>query len=127
LKAITLVELIIVITIVVILATVAFPNFFKSKARAIDKEAIVSLRLIQAAEKIYRMEKGFYYPDTGSADVAGINSYLKLSLPSTNWTYSIIQGGSVATAQAQGSKGEKGIGYWQLEIDESDPDFHPIL
>ena len=89
-KSFTLMELLIVIVIVGVLAALALPGFTTSKERALDREARASLSLMQAAEKIYRMEAGFYYPPaTTTSNVTLINRYLKISLPSggASWSY----------------------------------------
>ena len=85
----TLLELIIVVVIVGILAAVSLPKFGVTKERALDKEAKANLALIQAAEKIYRMEGGTYYPNDGTAGVTDINTNLRVSLPTSasSWWY----------------------------------------
>jgi len=92
-KGFTLVEIIIVLIIIGILVSFALPQFAVTKERALDKEAKVSLALMRAAERVYRMEIGYYYPNTGSVSiVSSINTDLKLSLPDTaspNWSYSL--------------------------------------
>ncbi len=95
-KGFTLVELIIVILIIGILAALAFPQFSKTKEHAIGKEAIANLKLIAAAEKIYRMEGTFYYPNPADfqSDISQINNYLKLSITEANWDYAVTSAGS---------------------------------
>lgn len=99
----TLMELIVVIVIVGILAALAAPIYTKTKEKALDREAVSALKLIQAAEKIYRMEQGFYFPcvdnsypncyttSAPTASVDNINTYLHLYLrnQNQNWNYSV--------------------------------------
>lgn len=86
----TFIELIVVVIIVAILAGLAIPNFTKTKERAFDKEAQTSLRLVQAAEKIYNLKNSFYYPISGSVTNLGeVNSNLLLDLSSSSWNFSI--------------------------------------
>ncbi len=84
----TLIELLIVIVIIIILAGIAMPNFAKAKERALTKEAIANLKLIAAAEKVYRMEYSTYYGPEGGIDI--INTNLKLYFTNENyWDYAI--------------------------------------
>lgn len=101
-KAFTLVEITIVLVILGILAGIAWPNFMRSKERALAKEAIVGLKLIRAAEMVYQSENGTYY---ASSDIGEINTNLRLTLSETNWDYTITGGASAftATANRQGS------------------------
>lgn len=94
-KSLTLVEVIVVIIIIGILVALALPGFGVTKERALDKEAKANLRLIQAAQKIYRMETGFYFPRDAanpsgrtSSDVSEINTSLKVRLPAPPKTLS---------------------------------------
>jgi type IV pilus assembly protein PilA len=97
----TLVEILVVIIIIGILAALALPGFGVSKERVLDKEAKANLALIQAAEKIYKMESGFYYPSSGTTSViADINTYLRVNLPSgaLSWIYTVDGDSSQTTA-----------------------------
>ena len=100
-KSFTLVELLVVVIIIGILAALALPGFGTSKERVLDKEAKASLALIQAAEKIYKMEASFYYPVSGNTNVvANINTYLRVDLPTSalSWTYTVDTDNARATA-----------------------------
>ncbi|MCX5715055.1 MAG: type II secretion system protein [Candidatus Omnitrophica bacterium] len=79
-QAWTLVELLIVVVIIGILASLALPNYKKMREGTYDREAIANLKLIAAAEKVYRLELGVYIDATDTNDV---NNKLKLSLPTT--------------------------------------------
>jgi general secretion pathway protein G len=109
-----LIEIIIVIIIIGILVTFAMPQFSKTRERAFDNEAKANLRLMQAAEKIYRMEIGGYYGPSNV--IASINTNLKLSLPATSkWNYSVAASGDAAAARAGGGR------TWSLAIGADDP------
>ncbi len=101
----TLLELIVVIVIIGILAVISLPQFSAMKENSLDQEAIANLKLIQAAEKIYKMEVTFY---ASCANAVAINSWLRLSIPtaSTNWNYKVevtseYTPGNLFTANAQ--------------------------
>lgn len=117
----TLMELVVVIVIIGILATLAFTQYGPYKERVFDKEAIANLKLIQAAEKIYRMEYGFYYHRGGPTPISSnISFFLKLALPagpSRNWNYTIPYAEN-GTARATRVVGDK---TWSLNITTDEP------
>ncbi|MBU4346466.1 MAG: prepilin-type N-terminal cleavage/methylation domain-containing protein [Candidatus Omnitrophica bacterium] len=99
--AFTLMEIVIVLVIIGILTTLAISQYTPGRETAMSKEAIVNLKLIAAAERIYRMETASYYPSSGSeSNIAVINTNLKLYLTETNWDYSITGGADSFTAFA---------------------------
>ncbi len=86
--------------IVAIFAALGLPGLTKTKESAIGREAQANLKLIAAAEKIYRMETGLYDAET---NVSGVNSSLRLSIPSSttkNWDYAITANTDTFTATA---------------------------
>ena len=94
-KGFTLMELLIVIIILAILISLSIPTYQKTIERAKDKEAIANLLLIQAAEKIYKLETNKFYPESGSVTVIGtINDELRLDLKENIWDYSVEALGS---------------------------------
>lgn len=93
---VTLLELLLVTLVVAILAALGVMHYGASPGeRTRSKEVIANLKLIAAAEKIYRMETESYYASTGATPqehIQNINKYLKLSLSissSRNWDYSV--------------------------------------
>jgi len=114
-NAFSMVELLVVVAIVAILAAIALPNYNKMKEQAVDREAIANLKLLQAAQKIYRMEIGFYEgPDSS---VTTLNTNLKLDLNNKNWGYSTAATTGQATATRAG-----GARSWSLGVsDTGDP------
>jgi general secretion pathway protein G len=118
-RAFTLVELIIVVIIIGILVTFAMPAFRTTKEHALDSEAKASLKLIQAAQKIYKMETDSYYPPSGSqSDITIINQNLKLSLPAgsaRNWNY-VCWSTGCSRATRNGGDGRS----WYLAINDAD-------
>ena len=97
-KSFTLLELVIVIVIIGILATLGFSQYYPLRERALDKEAEANLKLILAAERIWRMEDNSndYYVSAGAdaqAHILAINHDLKLCLSAAdnrNWNYSAV-------------------------------------
>ena len=88
----TLLELIAVIIIIGVLASLSMGNLSSFKTKTLEKEAKANLILIRGAEKIYRMETGAYYPSSGSVTTGDINTTLKLALSTTNWNYGVAAG-----------------------------------
>ena len=88
----TLIETVTVVVILGILVSLGVPVYNRAAERARDKEAITNLLLIQAAEKIYKAENGFNYPNAKFGDVdlvADINTNLHLNLNENEWDYRI--------------------------------------
>lgn len=112
----TLIELIIVIIIIGILATLSITRLARREP-VFDREAIANLKVIQAAEKVYRIENNAYYPDTGSdGTISTINANLKVMLSTdNNWNYLVRNTGS---CQAQRNGGDARI--WCLTIADAD-------
>jgi prepilin-type N-terminal cleavage/methylation domain-containing protein len=102
-RGFTVLELMVVVIIIGVLATLGMINFASVRERVLDREAQANLRLIRAAERIYRMELSFYYPSGGSStSVSDINTNLRLQLTTSNWNYKIDNAAiSTFTAKAQ--------------------------
>ncbi|MCM8783046.1 MAG: type II secretion system GspH family protein [Candidatus Omnitrophica bacterium] len=89
-KGVSLLELLIVTIIIGILAALSLPLFERTRERALDNEAKANLKLIQAAQRIYQMEVGFFLDCAGLGGASCINTYLRLSLPAglrSIWSY----------------------------------------
>ena len=87
-----------------------------------DKEAKASLKLLQAAEKIYRLEYTVYWAcNTGVAedDIDCINTNLKLYIPKAatrNWDYS-----TNASGDGSADRNVTGGRTWSLLMGSEDP------
>ncbi len=90
----TLLEVLVVVIIITILASLTIPGFNKTKQAALDKEAKVSLKLIQAAQKNYFLKMEKYYPDSPPVGVSSVNSELGLNLSAVNWNYGVVSADS---------------------------------
>ncbi|MDD5155342.1 MAG: hypothetical protein PHF11_02520 [Candidatus Omnitrophica bacterium] len=130
-KGMSLMEILAIIIIIAILAAIALPNFTPIREKVLDKEASASLKLIQAAEKIYRLETDFYYPYPGTTpapDNSAINQNLKLSLPTGDdkkWDYTVKVPTSTGDPGSGCSSATRYSGpdtrRWRLGVDESEP------
>jgi len=105
----TIIELIVVIVILAVIAVISLPGFNKMKENSLDQEAIANLKLIQAAEKVYKLEMTTYFNGT---DASGLNTNLTLALPTTgaNWNYTVYNANeTVFTANATRAGGTRFI------------------
>jgi prepilin-type N-terminal cleavage/methylation domain-containing protein len=97
-KGFTIIEILVAIIIVGILATLAINQYTPARERAVGREAVSTLRLIAAAERIYRMEIGGFYPPTTIPQpvtaAADINSNLRIMINETNWDYWLDSNGT---------------------------------
>jgi len=93
-SAFTLTEILVALLIVIILVSLSIPNFTRPRQAALDKRAKTALMLINAAEKVYYLKMGFYYPyvsvsPSAQVNLSGINSNLRINLSDDNWTFGI--------------------------------------
>ena len=97
-------ELIVVVVIVGILAALGVTQYGGYRERTLNKEALANLRLIQAAQRVYFLEHGHYYPPSGAniSNISAIDSNLKLTIPSTNqkWNYNVSSTGQAQAIRA---------------------------
>lgn len=123
----TLIELVIVVVIIGILATLAVTQYSSYYEKTLGNEAVANLKLIAAAERIYKMETGAYYPSSEVGVVtliADINSNLKLSLNEDNWDYLVSNGGKIFIMQAN-RQGAGGVLDCLYQLTDNDADGEP--
>ena len=114
----TITELVVVIIIIGILATLALTHYGSVRERTLNREAQANLRLIIAAARIYRMEVGGYY---AAPNTAAINANYRLLLPTpatANWNY--LTTATVNTCCAQATRAPAGR-TWRMGDTEDDP------
>lgn len=117
-KGINLIEVIITIIIIGIVAILAVVRFGPTREESFDREARENLRLIQTAEKLYRVRfNNIYYPNLGvSPNMTAINNFLKLDLPVVNnrWNYETFTTGCVRATRTSGT-----VRYWFMQINDN--------
>ena len=108
----TLIELMIVVTIVAILAAMALPRFMRTSAKTKQKEAQLLLKQIYTMERAYRQEYDTYYPGNGGTVVVqpgGIVTRLGVEImPSALYSYAVTSDRTSFSAAA-GSKSAFGL------------------
>ena len=118
-RAFSIVELITVIVIISILATLALSYIAASRELLWDDQAKNNLKLIRAAERVYRLENPTYYPAAGSdSNITTINQNLGLSLQaaaSGGWNYQVWSSGC-SRATRNGGNGRS----WFFTINDAD-------
>lgn len=88
-RAITLTELLVVLIVIGIVATFALPSFWGAKQKAIDRERVAMLQLIQARENGLHLETNQF---TICNSTTNCNTNLNLLLPTANHTYKVTSG-----------------------------------
>lgn len=88
----TLAELLIVVVVIGILASIALTQYSRTVQIARVREAESALRLIQGGQKVYWSRNNDYY----ASDVIGnINDNLALDLEESYWDYQALDPGAV--------------------------------
>jgi Tfp pilus assembly protein PilE len=129
--AFTLMEVLTVVIIVAILVAIALPSYVGMKEQEHDKEAGANMRLIMAAEKIYRMEMATYCEAATESD---LNNILKLSLSTNNkiWDYSTDSSDPASDTCVQATRtsvglpgGHERIGkVWRFRSTDPEPQYN---
>lgn len=125
-ESFTLMELIIVIVIVGILAILALTQYGSYKENTLDREAQANLRLVIAAQRIYRMEVGGYYPLAGGSvnNIANINTNLRLLLSTAanrSWNYLTTSNVLPAASCAQSTRNGGDSRTFRIRNSEDNP------
>jgi len=86
-----MIELIIVLVIIGVMATFAIPGYLGVKQKAEGRGAAAQLMLLQAAEKMKRLEINNFIACT---DYNDCNGKLNTDLPNDTWAYSVVLSGT---------------------------------
>lgn len=96
----TLMELMVVVIIIGVIAAFAIPNYSKSVQKAHERDMLVHLTSIHAANLLYRSYDGDYWVGVNQ-DLAAINSALSINIianSGTTYNYNVGPNGYTATA-----------------------------
>jgi len=99
-KGFTLIEVLIVVIILGILATLAVPQFTRMISRARMAEAWAGLGAVRTAQSVYWMEKSVY---------AGVVTDLDCDPSSGDFNFTVTGGGAAYTAIATGVSAAAGL------------------
>lgn len=106
-KGFTLIELIVVVIVIGILATIAIPQYLKATEKAKGGKARNAMGLIAQAEKLYRADSDTYIA-SGTGSFAGdFEDYVELNEVDgdTDWTYAVTGDASTFIITATRSSG----------------------
>ena len=99
-KAFTLLEALLVVIVIGILGTLAIPQYTRHKERAVDKEAVAGLKLIDGAVRIKNVELGGELNNNFNSFVCAntneCNDVLTMQLSDKNWNFKVEVGGAFA-------------------------------
>jgi prepilin-type N-terminal cleavage/methylation domain-containing protein len=107
----TLVEIMIVVSIIALLAVMALPSFLRAREQAQNTKFINALRIATGAFEMYNIEHSAFPPDVNRAVIpAGMDSYFGKTLDWTkptpiggNWDWDYNQFGFTAGVSIVGS------------------------
>ena len=104
-RGFTLIEVLIVVIILGILATIAVPQFTKMVARSRTAEAYATIGAIKTAEEIYRLENASYTATLADLDI----EFPDGATGSPNFDYTAEADANTYTITATGKVGAVGV------------------
>ena len=119
----TLIEMMIVVILMGILVSLATPSYVNTKEKALDKEAIASLRLIRAANKQYYAQRTRFYPETAVSvtNRNAINGNLSIDLRDSFWSYNITGNAVGGNFTARALRSGNNVRQWVITNGTADP------
>jgi|SRR6187200_1930159 len=117
-KGFSLLELLIVVAIILIIATIAIPSLLRSRQAANESAAVANLRTINTAEVTYLSSSGGNYGDLAALVGAGLldDTFIGTATrPKAGYVYNITATGSDYTATADPASTNTGrFGYYSV-------------
>lgn len=113
-------EILVALIIVGVLATIGIAQYAAHREAVLDKEADANLRLIQSAQRIYRMEVGGF---VACGNTLQINNILRLMLPTgaaARWNYKVVSNTAVFDGRAQRLAPGR-LRNWCMDHDDTSP------
>ena len=121
-KGFTIMEIMIVITIMGVIAAFAIPNYGKSIDKGYERTYYTNLLAIHAAQESYFLDTGKYYPGAGQTKgMDDVNTALGLSLPHDKyWNSFECSSGTDADFDCLFIYRPTLSGEWTLSVDQGD-------
>ena len=112
-KGFSLLELLIVVAIILIIATIAIPSLLRSRQAANESAAVANLRTINTAEVTYLSSSGGNYGDLPALVSAGLLDSTFTAGVKAGYNFSVTASGSDYTATAIPASSNTGrFGYY---------------
>ena len=114
-RGFSLLELLIVVAIILIIATIAIPSLLRSRQAANESAAVSNLRTINTAEVTYLSSAGGNYGTIGDLVGAGLLDSRFSGTAVSGYAFAVSAAGSDYTATAQPTSANTGrYGYYSL-------------
>ena len=106
-KGFTLVELIVVVIVIGILATVAIPQYLKATERAKGGKARNAMGLIASAENLRRADLDAYVACANGTLIANLGDYVEMNAiaADADWDYAVVAAATTFTITATRAAG----------------------
>jgi len=101
-RGFTLIEIFSTVFIMAVIAAIAFPNYAKTIQKGEANRAVVNLRAIRLAQKIYYAKNGTYACVSSCANAAAIKTALGVEITDGKFVYSVAATATTFTATATG-------------------------